>query len=90
MFSSSTLVAMSSPFGPRVWPFASTKSPLPIWPAVKRRALGPMAEYYEQLKARVDGYPDDPQGDSGGPAYQREERIAGKAYQMPIAAAAKR
>ena len=55
------------------------------WPAVKQLALGPMHSYYQQMKERVNGYPDDPQGDPGGAAYEREERIAGKTYRMPIA-----
>lgn len=53
------------------------------WPAVKERALGPARDYYDQLKQRVDGYPDEPTGDSGGAVFFREESIGGKTYEMP-------
>ena len=59
------------------------------WPAVKARALGPEREYYDQMKKRVDGYPAEPEGDSGGAAYDKDERVGGKVYKMPIAKAAK-
>ncbi len=59
------------------------------WPAVKARALGPEREYYAAIKRRVDRYPDNPQGDSGGPVRQQDEKIAGKTYKMPIAKPAK-
>jgi len=52
------------------------------WPAVKARALGPERDVYEAMKKRVDGYPDDPKGDSGGPAFDRDEVITGKTHKM--------
>jgi len=52
------------------------------WPAVEERALGPAREYYDQIKQRVDDYPDDPTGDSGGAVFMREESIGGKTYEM--------
>ena len=39
------------------------------WPAVKARALGPAKSYFDGLKRRVDRYPAEPTGNSGGPAY---------------------
>jgi len=53
------------------------------WPAVKERALGPARDYYDQLKQRVDDYPDEPTGDSGGAVFLRKESIGGKTYEMP-------
>jgi len=59
------------------------------WPAVKARALGPEKERYEEIKKRVDKYPDDPQGRSGGAAADVEEKVGGKVYKMAKAAPAK-
>ena len=58
-------------------------------PAVKARALGPEREYYDKMKKRVDGYPADPKGDSGGAAYDKDERVGGKVYKMASAKPAK-
>ncbi len=52
------------------------------WPAVRARALGPERDCYEAMKKRVDAYPDEPRGDSGGPAFERGEVIAGKTHRM--------
>ena len=59
------------------------------WPTVRARALGPAKPYFDALKRRVDRYPAEPTGDSGGSAYQRDEAVGGKTYKMPIAKAAK-
>ncbi len=53
------------------------------WPSVRARALGPSREYYEKIKERVDGYPDEPTGISGGPAFEREETIGGRIFKLP-------
>jgi len=55
------------------------------WPAVKARALGPEKKWYDAMKKRVDAYPDNPQGSSGGAPLEREEQVGGKTYKMPIA-----
>ena len=52
------------------------------WPAVKARALGPARTYYDAMKKRVDRYPAEPKGDSGGPAYEKDEHVGGKVYKM--------
>jgi len=52
------------------------------WPAVRSRALGPERSAYDALKKRVDAYPDDPKGSSGGPAFDRDEVVAGKTHKM--------
>ena len=52
------------------------------WPAVKARALGPAKSYLDALRKRVDRYPAEPTGDSGGPAYQRDEAVGGKTVQV--------
>ena len=49
-------------------------------PAVKSRALGPAKSYFDALKKRVDRYPAGPTGNSGGPAYQRDEAVGGKTW----------
>jgi heparin/heparan-sulfate lyase len=59
-----------------------------MWPAVKERALGPAKDYFDEIKGRVDGYPEYPQGDSGGPPTSRDEKIGGQTYSMPEAAPA--
>jgi heparin/heparan-sulfate lyase len=53
------------------------------WPAVRVRALGVAADAWERLIEKVKGYPDEPEGDSGGPAFEREQKIAGQAFMMP-------
>ena len=60
-----------------------------LWPEVKARALGSARSYYDSMKKRVDGYPDEPEGSSGGAVVQQEERIAGRVVKMPKAAPAK-
>ncbi len=52
------------------------------WPEVRARALGPARKQYDAMKRRVDGYPDDPKGDSGGPPFEKREVIAGKVHTM--------
>jgi len=44
------------------------------WPAVKARALGAEREWYDDMKRRVDGYPDEPTTESTGDdfAYQKK------------------
>lgn len=59
------------------------------WPQVQARALGEAKPYYERLKKRVDGYPAEPTGSSGGAVVQKEQRIGGQVVTMPEAAAAK-
>lgn len=59
------------------------------WPAVRERALGDAKPYYERLKARVDGYPAEPTGSSGGPMEQKLERIGGQEVPMPSITPAK-
>jgi heparin/heparan-sulfate lyase len=59
------------------------------WPQVQARALGEAKPYYERLKKRVDGYPAEPAGSSGGAVVQKEQRIGGQVVAMPEAAAAK-
>ena len=53
-----------------------------LWPGVKARALGPASDYYDALRKKVDGYPAEPEGSSGGPVFEREEVVGGKTYRM--------
>ena len=59
------------------------------WPLVKARALEPEREYYDQMKRRVDAYPDQPEGDSGGAAFDQEEKVGGSVHKMATAKPAK-
>lgn len=59
------------------------------WPRVQARALGEAKPYYERLKKRVDGYPAEPTGSSGGAVVQKEQHIGGQVVAMPEAAPAK-
>jgi heparin/heparan-sulfate lyase len=60
-----------------------------LWPEVKARALGEAKPYYDNMKKRVDGYPAEPEGSSGGTVVQKEQRIGGRVVTMPEAAPAK-
>jgi hypothetical protein len=55
------------------------------WPAVKARASSVASGDYATLFERVKGYPDEPEGDSGGPPSESEQEIAGQTFMMPTA-----
>lgn len=58
------------------------------WPEVQARALGEAKPYYDALKKRVDGYPAEPQGNSGGPVVMKDQQVGADVVAMPEAAAA--